>query len=266
MKNEESYFLHNEACPRCRSKGWDIPGDNLAIYSDGHAYCWSCNYYRPPSGVVFRGVHKPTKQPLIKLPDDSDTNYSDVAVTWIARYDISRSDMLKHRVLWSDEGCYINHKGDKGAKELIQCDSLLIFPVWGDGELLAWQGRYFGHDKRVPKWIGRGKLQEVYNIMPGKGPLVLTEAAISAMKVNKYGYNAMPLYGMHAKARFKHLKLLGHTDVVLWLDPGMDIESVNQARVGRLEGLQMHSVLSSKKPKDYTREEINSFLTGSAVT
>lgn len=261
MKNEESFFLYNETCPRCRSNGNDNAGDNLGVFSDGHARCWSCDFFRFPKLNSYGRIHKPTKQPLIKLPDDSDTNYSDMAVTWLKQYDLTRSDMLKHRVLWSDEGCYINHKGDK-----VQCDSLLIFPVWGDGELLAWQGRYFGHDKRVPKWIGRGKLQEVYNIMPGKGPLVLTEAAISAMKVNKYGYNTMPLYGMHAKARFKHLKLLGHTDVVLWLDPGMDMESIKQARVGRLEGLQIHSVLSGKKPKDYTREEINSFLTGSAVT
>ena len=257
MLQNESYFLHNEACPRCRSKGWDIPGDNLAIYSDGHAYCWSCNFYRPSSGVVFRGVYKPTKQPLIKLPDDSDTNYHDMAVTWMQKYGLTKLDMLKHHILWSDEGMHINVKG-----ELVQCDSLLLFPIWGDGELLGYQGRYFGHDKRVPKWVGRGKLNEVYNILPGKKPLVLTEAVISAMKVNKCGYSAMPLYGMHAKSRFKHLKLLGHSDVILWLDPGMDIENIKQARVGRLEGLQIRSIITDKKPKDYSLDEIVGILNG----
>jgi len=39
----DSEFLHKEACPQCGSR------DNLARYSDGHAYCFSmgCEYYEP---------------------------------------------------------------------------------------------------------------------------------------------------------------------------------------------------------------------------
>ena len=35
----ESEFLRHEPCPNCGSK------DNLARYSDGHAYCFGCQHY-----------------------------------------------------------------------------------------------------------------------------------------------------------------------------------------------------------------------------
>lgn len=255
----DSYFLHNEACPKCQENGWDIPGDNLAVWSDGRVSCWACGFFRLPKFNINRGVHKPTKQPLIKLPDDSDTNYPDKAIKWMGKYELTQSDMLKNRLLWSDNGCCINLKGEK-----VECEELLLFPIWGDGELLGWQGRYFGHDERVPKWIGRGKLNEVFNIFPGKEPLILVEAVISAIKVNKVsGYSTMPLYGMNAKSRWDRLRLMGHSRVVLWLDPGMGMENLKQARVGSLKGLQIHSLIGEKKPKDYTRDEILSLLNGS---
>ena len=36
--NEESEFIQHEPCPKCGSR------DNLARYSDGHAYCFGCEY------------------------------------------------------------------------------------------------------------------------------------------------------------------------------------------------------------------------------
>lgn len=36
---EESFLLHHEPCPNCGSR------DNLARYSDGHAYCFGCGHY-----------------------------------------------------------------------------------------------------------------------------------------------------------------------------------------------------------------------------
>lgn len=34
-----------EACPQCRKIGRDRTGNNLAIYDDGHSYCFSCSFY-----------------------------------------------------------------------------------------------------------------------------------------------------------------------------------------------------------------------------
>ena len=39
QQEKESEFLQHESCPACGSK------DNLARYTDGHAYCFGCSYY-----------------------------------------------------------------------------------------------------------------------------------------------------------------------------------------------------------------------------
>lgn len=45
----ESSFLRKEPCPKCGSR------DNLARYSDGHGFCFGCDYYEP-------GNNDPEKQ------------------------------------------------------------------------------------------------------------------------------------------------------------------------------------------------------------
>lgn len=40
----DSHFLHKEPCPGCGSR------DNLARYSDGHAYCFGCGHYEHGDG------------------------------------------------------------------------------------------------------------------------------------------------------------------------------------------------------------------------
>lgn len=44
-EESESVLLHKERCPACTSNGGDWDGDNLARYSDGHAFCFACGYY-----------------------------------------------------------------------------------------------------------------------------------------------------------------------------------------------------------------------------
>ena len=46
MTNEESFVVSKEQCPKCADNGADNSHDNLAVYSDGHAYCFACKYYR----------------------------------------------------------------------------------------------------------------------------------------------------------------------------------------------------------------------------
>ena len=262
MRNtNENHFLHNERCPRCKRMGNDKAGDNLAIYSDEHAYCWSCGFYRPPtswSGIHIRPSTKPVK---IHLPEDCDTNYSEEALAFMSTYNLTRKDLLLNKALFSHTGVNINLKKEKTA-----CNELLIFPFWNKDELLGWQGRYFGGVPGIPKWITRGKMHEIYHILPGTTPgnthktIVLVEAVISAIKVAQAGHEVMPLFGSHAKGRFKHLRLLGYTDCVLFLDPDKHMESIRQSREGSLEGLRMRVMLSDKKPKDYNAREIQNKL------
>ena len=45
MENNESEFISHEPCPQCNSR------NNLARYSDGHAWCFGCQYREPPDGI-----------------------------------------------------------------------------------------------------------------------------------------------------------------------------------------------------------------------
>ena len=46
----ESFVVNRERCPQCAASGSDRSCDNLAVYSDGHGYCFKCNYYRKGTG------------------------------------------------------------------------------------------------------------------------------------------------------------------------------------------------------------------------
>ena len=43
MNNETSEFITHKACPSCPSS------DALAVYSDGHEYCFSCGHTSFPN-------------------------------------------------------------------------------------------------------------------------------------------------------------------------------------------------------------------------
>lgn len=39
--------ISKEPCPKCRSRGQDKSGDNLAVYDDGSKHCFACGYTKP---------------------------------------------------------------------------------------------------------------------------------------------------------------------------------------------------------------------------
>jgi twinkle protein len=62
----ESEFLRKEPCPECGSK------DNLGRYSDGHAFCFGCEYYEPSDEeLAERSVTKTPKLEFTPLEGES---------------------------------------------------------------------------------------------------------------------------------------------------------------------------------------------------
>jgi twinkle protein len=47
MNAGNSTVEFRERCPVCAKRGADVSGDNLVVYSDGHKYCFSCEYFVP---------------------------------------------------------------------------------------------------------------------------------------------------------------------------------------------------------------------------
>lgn len=57
----ESEFLQHAPCPSCGSK------DNLARYTDGHAFCFGCGYYEPGEGEeVMKKANNPTSSDFLR--------------------------------------------------------------------------------------------------------------------------------------------------------------------------------------------------------
>lgn len=47
-----SKVIEREQCPACASRGQDNSQDNLAVYDDGHKYCYACEYRESGKGEV----------------------------------------------------------------------------------------------------------------------------------------------------------------------------------------------------------------------
>lgn len=253
---ENSYVIRKERCPDCARLGKDQSGDNLAVYSDGHSYCYSCGY-GVRGDVVSRFQNRNSgaatvdvREHRVYLPEDCDVIYPTRAIEWVGQYEITKRDLLNHNTLWSES------------------TQRLVFPVFGDTGLLAYQGRYFGPPspegtRPYPKWHGQGNLKETYNVMgQDQNRIILTEDVVSAIKLSKITM-AMPLYGCKIGIdRFKGIKarIKAGTEVWWWLDPDKRSESIVETRRGMLCGLTVHTIFSPKDPKEHSFEELKEIL------
>lgn len=242
----DSYLLRQEQCPLCAANGNDRTGNNLSIYSDGHSFCFGGHGLidlGDPFKTIFQ--EEPRQQDSLFLPVDCDVLYPQRCLDWINQYQLTKNDLYNHNVMWS---------------ETMQ---RLIFPVY-DAEkgLIAWQGRYFGEEKQV-KWFGKGDLKNCFNILGNANILVLVEDIVSAIKIAKAGFMAIPLYGcVIGRERFKRLSsLYGRTvDMKVWLDEDKRWEAIKEARLGTLYGLNCTTIFSKRDPKDETYEQIKEIL------
>lgn len=246
--SNESHVVRKERCPECAKLGNDKSGDNLAIYSDGHSYCYSCGY------LVGRGARLPAQEETSRsstvcLPTDVTTELPYEAKAWLQQYELTQLDIKKHLCMWSDSW------------------SRLIFPYFVDGDLLAWQGRYIQTgepteiSKKQAKWYSQGKIHAMLHpVEVHDRQAVIVEDIVSAIKVSKIR-GAIPLFGCKlSSAHLKGLKLLCN-EVCVWLDPDKRQDSMKISRILNLIGLNVHVIFSEKDPKEHSYNEIHQLLT-----
>lgn len=241
-----SNWVSNGPCPSCGSK------DNLATYDDGHKWCWGCGFYVPADGLsaVRRLLEPPQddKTNQVVLPHDVDTNYSTEALKWVMQYDLSRSDLIKNRVLWSDDR------------------ELLIFSLTdGEGRLVAWQGRNFGTKYRT-KWFGRGNLEDTFIFFPrntkGITRIIFVEDIISAIKIGKAEDSAggsdvaMPIFGSHVSRKRLSRCSFFTKNISFWLDRDKAKEAIKFQQNAMSLGFNSSVIITEKDPKEYSEKEI----------
>ena len=245
----ETYIIKHIQCPQCRKQGRDNGHDNLGVYSDEHQYCFSCGYFVPSDkckiySARYSDVQRPVQpeRDILRLPADCDTGIPRKAKEWFCQYGFDNNAITRYNILWSEYRQF------------------LVFPYFIDGELVAWQGRYFGEDKKIGKWHTKGKVEEiVYTLGPKSKSIVLVEDIISSMKVSRL-IQSSPLFGsVISPRRFTILRHFYDT-LYIWLDPDKQKEALKFAQKGRLFGFDCHVILSDKDPKEHSIEEIEQYL------
>lgn len=240
--NEESYLISQTRCPECAKLGKDTSRNNLALYSDGHSYCYSCGYYVTSSkiGRFLTKKQEVLEEHKVLLPVDCDVSYPTIALDWIAKYELTKNDLYTHNVLWSESW------------------KRLIFPYYGPEGLLAWQGRYFGGEKKG-KWFSQGNLKDVFHIL-GKGDeIILVEDVVSAIKLSRFT-SALPIFGSSIGfKRFKRLAMLTKK-VGIWLDFDKRKETILEQRRASLCGLESRVIYSEVDPKEIPYSLIKDYL------
>ena len=242
-----SEFVQHEPCPKCGSK------DNLGVWSDGHKWCFGCQYYikgdEEQSLEKLKEKCKPRQQQEEKSPDaltlpaDFTRALPTVAAAWLMKYGISKPEKLKYHIGWSDKY------------------ESLVFAVFDPSDNLCLvQRRYFGQDK-FPKYHTKGRPETLVHVL-GDADLdtgILVEDFVSGIKVGRR-YNAVPLYGSNLS--LEKIKRLAHrfSRVILWLDRDKASASVKYKWRAAPFFEKVSIIISEKDPKEYSNEEIASFV------
>ena len=250
MIQNDSHVIRKETCPECRKLGNDRSGDNLAVYSDGHCYCYRCGYRtgRRTFTQQTNETRTSTNGKEIVLPSDVTTELPFEAKDWLKQYQLTRLDTNRNHIMWSEKW------------------SRIIFPYFNEVELLAWQGRYVGEDKSKAKWFSQGKIHEIIHpIKVVTRKAILVEDIVSAIKLSNH-MGAIPLFGSSLSTQqILRLRTVVN-EVWLWLDPDMRNKSVKFAHVCNLLGLTAHVIFSDKDPKEHDHTDIANILRENQVT
>lgn len=90
MHETESEFLRKEPCPKCGSK------DNLARYTDGHAYCFGCKHHEPGDNQLDTQTEAPSEQrttDFVALGEPSDWQSRGISLESAQKWGFTRSTL-----------------------------------------------------------------------------------------------------------------------------------------------------------------------------
>lgn len=244
-------MVYRITCPNCKSMGKDRHGDNLAVYADGHKWCYSCSYYEPSSARDRITKQKLPEHPgTITLPEDASSEIDFLGMQWLAKYEITRDEIRSFRIKWSPSRKW------------------LIFPVYsGDDTLLMFQAKIFGEGNT--KYLTFGMPERVLNVLhqkkgvDDKGSVVLVEDVVSAIKVSR-NFSALPLYGSFlSSSKLGRMQFSRMENLIFWLDYDKRKESLAIAQSAKVFGFKTSIIITGKDPKEYSDQEIIDIVTPS---
>lgn len=273
--------IGHSRCPSCAKHGRDNSGNNLGNYDDGSSYCFSCFYRTLPTNLRFnfaagirgrsesdyitsQGNREVKRQNRLTLPTDSkpliDTDY-DLPWNYVLKYGLTTKEISDNLLCFSERGIYLERKDEEVAP-------LLIFPIYGDGELLFWTGRNLAYKDSGTKWVIKGKKEEmIHEIVPDMykvgmeryASCCVCEDIISTIKLGRI----MPTYTLFGKnisdTLLKYL-CLNYSELLIYLD--FDAIDTMMKLKQRYEPYfsKIRLIISKQDPKEYSTEELREII------
>ena len=219
-QDTQSSFVRHEPCPSCNSR------DNLARYSDGHAYCFGCEYREPAVGEVNEFNNNKEKTDMIE----------------------GQVQALSKRQIDFDTAKFYNYQVGEYNGSPVQ-----IAPYYDTNYLLVAQHIRFPNKDFI--WLGDMNGVGLFGKHKWKGNqkmITITEGEIDAMSVSKVQGNKWPVVSVPsgAKSAKKFIKkeleyLESFQNVVLMFD---NDEAGNAASIECAQLFSPKKALISKLP------------------
>lgn len=257
-KDKPSFFLRMEECPKCHIKGREKV---FAIFSDGHGYCFWCEYLKPintydhlkdiPS-FTKDPVKMNTDPPFKGIPMGAKLPLGLEAIEWLKKYGINEAEVKGHGLLWEPDLKWLvfpYHKystdPDKPFKTLIGYQARRFDPTGGEH---AQKWLTFGPRGDWDYFIGLPNLKR-------NGTIIVVEDIISAIKVGR-DFTALPIFGSHMSIRQITACAERKAHLGIWLDRDKAMEAFKVASRASQYVSKAITIVSERDPKDHTDEEI----------
>lgn len=230
-----SHFLYNERCPKCSANGADKSGNNLAVYSDTHKYCFACGFHDKGDIVEKYKDRLNTEREKKNVNFFNRANFIDKeALVYLKKYGITDDEISKN-YFWDSDG-------------------YLVF----DGGSYQNARNFTGLGA---KYMTRGVIRNNEPIMQNtqNDSVIIVEDAISAIKVSRV-LPSVPIHNsiipleliLRLSKRFKKL--------FVWLDKDKSLSALKQAGNAKLLFDEVRTIWTDLDPKCYSETEIKKYL------
>ena len=189
----DSTFLRKEHCPSCGSR------DNLARYTDGHAFCFGCRYHEPGEGHTGIKQERRVKN-LLDSGEHKPLSKRKISQATCEKFDYTIGEMSGHSVQIAH---YRDADGQVVAQHVRTKDK--SFPWFGDKSSALLFGQHLFRD--------------------GGRKVIITEGEIDCLTVSQAFGNKYPVVSLVSGAqgakndiKKSYEWLCGYEEVVLFFD------------------------------------------------
>ena len=235
-----SKFLSSERCPRCASKGGDKKGNNLAVYDDGHKWCYACGFFQPATAL---DRYLSERKPLVVRSDwfTPSSVFAEQGIKFLKQYGLTNQE-INSNFFWDNKNYLVFNGKD------YQCARNLS----GTGPKYLTKGIVRGNE--VVMGMDETLLSSPVN------SVVIVEDAISAIKLSR----VVPVVALHcAVIPLQLLQRLSKTfkHLIVWLDMDKAKESLSEASKALPYFDSVNTIWTPKDPKKYSTEELKGYIT-----